>query len=258
MTLTNRKAYFGIHGWSGAGKTWLANTLPGPRLALEAEMGVFDTEAREDREVRIQVWDPKTDPVPTDLGPEDTVVVEMRGLALLRPIMQLLEAGNHPFESVILDSFSEMQDALKRELQSPGGVYDPNAIFDQQAWGRLKNHSGLLLRDLRELTWPSAKKPINIAVVFFSDNETVPATPLLEGGTRKQLPGWFDLLGFLYTGYDPDTEEEVRVLKIARDQSAEAKCRLHLVKKTYGKLIKNPDLTEILNTLNGGTHNEHQ
>lgn len=252
MELT-RKGYFGIHGWGGAGKTWLAHTLPGPRLAWETEMGALDTVDREDRDVRLIMWDPLTEPIPSDLDETCTVVVGIRDLTKIRPMMNMLESGNHPFESVILDSFSEMQAMLKTVVADPGSEYDPNAVFDHQAWGRLKNHGGILLRDLRDLTWPDAVKPINVAVVLFSDNESVPAVPLVEGGIRKAMPGWFDLFGYLFTTTHPDTKEDIRVLQIRRDATADAKCRMHLVKKTYGAYIEHPDLETILNTLNGGT-----
>lgn len=253
MEIEHRKAYFGIHGWGGAGKTWLAHTLPGPRLVLDTEMGAFDTEDREDREVRIRLWDPLKEPVPADLTPADTVVVGIRDLSKIQPIMRVLESGQHPFESLILDSFSEMQAMMKTLVANPGEQYDPNAVFDHQAWGRLKNHGGILLRDIRDLTWPDAVKPINAAVVLYSDDESIPAVPLVEGGIRKAMPGWFDLFGYLFTSIHPDTKDEIRVLQIRRDATAIAKCRLHLVKKTYGSYIEHPDLTEILNTLNGGT-----
>ncbi len=253
MTVTDRKAYFGLHGWGGAGKTWLAHTLPGPRLVLDTEGGSFDTQYREDREVRLSLWNPMTEPVPTNLGPTDTVIVGIEDLNMLRALMQLLKGGQHPFESIIVDSFSETQALIKTLVASPGNEYDPNAVFDHQAWGRLKNHGGILLRELRDLTKPQAAKPVNVAVVFYSDNETVPAVPLLEGGIRKQVVGWLDLLGYLFTVEHPDTKEEIRVLQIARSQVAEAKCRPHLVKVKYGTHIEHPDLEEILNTLNGGT-----
>ena len=246
----NRKMYVAIHGWGGAGKTWLAHTLPGPRLCLETEMGAFDTADRGDREVRITLWDPLTEPVPTGLTEADTVIVSIRDLTKVRAMISLLESGKHPFESVILDSFSEMQAMMKTMVASPGNEYDPNAVFDHQSWGRLKNHGGMLLRDLRDLTWPDAAKPVNVAVVMFSDEESIPAVPLLEGGIRKAMVGWFDIVGYLYTARLPDTKEEVRIWQIARDATASAKCRLHKVKLAYGTHIEYPDLTEILNVLN--------
>jgi hypothetical protein len=249
----NRKMYFAIHGWGGAGKTWLAHTLPGPRIVLDAEMGAFDTKDREDRVTNIILWDPLTEPIPEGLQPEDTVVVSIRkSLAKVRAVMTLLEDGNHPFESLIMDSFTEIQDLLKKVVASPGEAYDPNATFDQQAWGRLKNNGGLMLREIRDMTWPDHSKPINAAIVMYSDDEAVPARPLVEGGIRKAMGGWFDMIGYLFTAELPETQEEVRVLQISRNATAMAKCRLHKVKVAYGTHIENPDLAEILNTLNGG------
>ena len=254
MTVTDRKAYIGIHGWSGAGKSWLASSAPGPRLVLEAEMGVFDTVHHPDHTINIKLWNPLTEPVPEDLTPDDSVVVSIRDLSKIRPIMQLLESGNHQFETVIVDSFTEIQAMLKTIVASPGEEYDPNATFDMQAWGRLKNHGGILLRDLRDLTWPDAVKPINAVVVMFSDDETIPSVPLLEGGIRKAMFGWFDIVGYLFTAAIPDTLpiQKIRVMQIERDATAMAKCRPHLVKVKHGSHVESPDLTEIINTLNGG------
>lgn len=255
MTEPYRHAFFGIHGWWGAGKTWLAHTLPGPRLALDTEHGTIDIRDRTDRPVgRVISWDPLTAPVPTDLGPDDTCYVNIRNLAKLNAVLLLLESGNHPFNSAVLDSGTEMQAMVKTQVANPGKEYDPNAVFDQQAWGRLKNHGGLTFRRLRDLTVEGeTPKPISVAIVLGSDNEAIPAAPLLEGGLRKQVAGWFDLFGYLFTHTHPETKEELRVLQIVTTPTAVAKCRLHSVKVKYGPFIENPDLSEILNTLNGGT-----
>lgn len=252
MAMTDRKAFFGIHGWAGSGKSWLAQTIPGPRIVLDTEGGAMDSADRTDRVNRVQVWDPKNEALPTGLTDEDTVVVAIDNLDNVHVVMRLLETGNHPFESVILDSFSEMQAMLKTLVADPDGHYDPNVQFDYHAWGRLKNHGSFLMRQLRDLTRPSSPKPIFAVVVMYSDDESVPVVPLLEGGVRKALAGWFNLIGYLYTDYVPETKQEVRILQIARGANAIAKCNLHLVKVRYGTHIENPDLTEIANTLNGG------
>lgn len=251
MNINERAVYVAIHGWSGAGKTWLAHTAPGPRLVLDTENGSLDTVDLPGHKRVISHWDPTTEPAPTGLKPEDTLVVNIRDLRRLKAAMVILEAGKHEFESVILDSFTEMQAMMKTHVADPGKDYNPDAVFDQQAWGRLKNHGSLLLRDLRDLTWPDAQKRVNVVVVMGSDTEALPARPLLEGGVRKQLPYWFDLVGYLFTAIEPETKEEVRVLQIAKTPDAEAKCRLHSVKVAYGAFIERPDLTNILLTLNG-------
>lgn len=250
---SERAIYVALHGWSGAGKTWLAHTLPGPRLVLDAENGSWDVEAREDKDIEVLWWDPLTQPVPVDPGDDVSVVANIRDLNVLMVLMKLLRSGEHPFTSVILDSFTEMQAMLKTKVADPGKDYDPNAIFDQQAWGRLKNHGGLILRDLRDLTWPDSKKRVHVAVVMGSDTENLPARPLLEGGVRKNLHSWFDMVGYLFTSYNGEIGEELRVLQIAKTQDAEAKCRLHNVKKTYGVFIERPDLAEVVRIVNDPT-----
>lgn len=249
----DRKVMFGIHGWSGAGKTWLAATLPKPIMVLSTEGGWEDVQ--ED----ITHWDGKGKPPKADV-----VIVDVQTASDLDRLVAFLVRGDHPFESVAFDSLHEYQDQLKTsvlysskkvsEAKSRGEnlEYDPSEVFDQAAWGRLLNHGVEKMRALRDLTRPGAAKRINVCVVMGTDEEALPARPLLQGGLRKKLLYYFDVFGYL-TEKTSDSGP-VRILQIRQDEVAQAKCRLHLLKSSdrvqKDTYIVRPNLAEIVAIVN--------
>lgn len=229
------------HGWWGSGKSWFAATAPGPRLVLDTEGGFYDTPGTH------VVWNP-LDPLP-DVDKDTSVIVDVQDWGTVEMLRDVLRSGNHPFESVIIDSLHELQDQLKRAVAKPGETYNPNATFEMQAWGRLLNNMALFLRELRDLSRPSSARPVNIVLVAGTDDEKIPAKPLLEGGVRKLIAGWYDVVGYM-TEAKNQANEEVRVLQIAPGPTAVAKCRLHNLKERYGTEIVNPDFRKMLAVVN--------
>jgi AAA domain len=245
VTKNYRRISVFVHGWWGSGKSWLAASAPGPRLILDTEGGSFDTPGEH------VVWAPRT-PFPEGLTKDHSVVVDASSWEVVHHVMDILLEGNHPFESVIIDSLHELQEMVKQSVAVPGETYDPNAVFERQAWGRLKNNMGLLMRQLRDLTRTTARKRVNVVIVSGSDDEMIPAKPLLEGGARKIALGFFDVVGYLRTA-NSQSGDEVRVLQISPSPSAVAKCRLHNLKLKYGNEIVNPDIRKILAVVNATT-----
>ncbi len=230
-----------VHGWWGSGKSWFAATAPGPRLVLDTEGGFYDTPGTH------VVWDPTTPP--PEVEKDTSVIVDVQNWQTVEIIRDLLRSGSHPFESVVIDSLHELQDQLKRSVAKPGEAYNPNATFEMQAWGRLLNNMALFLRELRDLSRPSSPRPVNVVLVAGTDDEKVPAKPLLEGGVRKLVAGWFDVVGYMTEAKDQN-QNEVRVLQIAPGPMAVAKCRLHNLKVKYGTEIVNPDFRKMLAVVN--------
>jgi hypothetical protein len=256
MTDTNRRIMVAVHGWWGSGKTWFAHTAPGPRLVLDMEGGSEDVQTHQ------LFWDPLTNTLTTPSGSESgwaevtddtSVIVDIQKAATVQHVLTYLEEGDHPFNSVVFDSLTETQKQLKQAVASPDDEYDPNAVFDMQAWGRLLNHGELVVRRLRDLTRKHAARRVNVVVVMGSDTEAIPVRPLLQGALRKSLAGFFDLEGYLYTAVNKETGEEARIMQISPSSEAEAKCRLHLLKVKHGTHIINPDMREMLAVVNGGS-----
>lgn len=230
-----------IHGWWGAGKSWLAATAPGPRLVLDTEGGFYDTPGDH------IVWDP-TKPIP-EVTKDSTVIVDTKDWHTVEDVRAVLRSGDHPFESVILDSLHELQTLLKRAVATPGQQYNPNATFEMQAWGRMLNNMGEFLRELRDLTRPSSPRKVNVVLVSGTNDEMIPAKPLLEGGIRKVITGFYDVVGYLTEAKDQN-QNQVRILQISPDSAAVAKCRLHNLKVKYGDIIPNPDIKKMIQVVN--------
>lgn len=253
---SGRRIIVAVHGWWGSGKTWFAHTAPGPRLVFDMEGG------SEDVQVHRLYWLPKTNTLVdenddlaewSDVTEDTSVIVHIEDFGLVTWLLNYLEAGNHPFNSVIFDSFTESQKQIKQKVAKPGDEYDPNAVFDMQAWGRLLNNGELVIRRLRDLTKRSANRRVNVIVVMGSDTESVPVRPLLQGALRKSLAGFFDLEGYLYTATNKETQEVARIMQTNPSAEAEAKCRLHRLNEAHGSHIINPDLREMLAVVNGGS-----
>lgn len=238
-----RKISLLVHGASGVGKTWFAHTTPGPRLILDAEGGSFDTLSP------TVSWDMLKDPVPTDLTEDTSVVVQVDSMDAMKAALMLLRGDSHPFQSVVIDSLTEIQKILKAQVQRPGEQFDPNGLFDQQAWGRLLNNMEMMVRSYRDLSLPRYPRPVNVCVVSGSDTESMPVRMLLQGSIRKGIAYYYDMVGYMFTAQDADNKE-IRVMQIADLKTADAKCRLHNVKLAHGTHIENPDFREILAVTN--------
>lgn len=230
-----------VHGWWGAGKSWFAASCPGPRLVLDTEGGFHDTPGDH------VLWSP-TDSLPTGLTKDSSVIVDVQNWGTLEDTRAVLRE-KHPFKSVIIDSLHELQDQLKREVAEPGEVYNPNATFQMQAWGRLLNNMGLFLRELRDFTRPGTLSPVNVVLVCGTDDEKVPAKPLLEGKARQIITGFYDVVGYLTEAKD-SKQNDIRVLSISPSPLHVAKCRLHNLKVKHGSEIINPDFRKMLAVVN--------
>jgi hypothetical protein len=250
-----RYIFVGIHGWSGAGKTWLIQSLPRPLAYLDFEHGGFDAVDRDDLPTNIVTWDPVNEPPPTGMDDTTVVVVNCTDPNRFDAVMTHLR-GVHAFKSASLDSYHALQERTKRRVANRRkdgsmGPYDPNSPFQQAAWGRLKNNGELLFDEMRDMASKDSVTPMNWGVVIGSDTEVIPAVPLVEGGLRRRIPYFFDVLGYLYTVANPeDPDEEVRVLQIAQDDIAVAKTRIHKIKLKHGRYIDNPNLSDLVTVMN--------
>ena len=95
-----------VHGESGVGKSWFADTAPAPRLILDVEGGVRFTPSKKVR------WDVRQEP-PSDA---ETVVVTVQKREVAGQAYQWLNSGQHPFRSVVIDSLTEFQKRIFDDL----------------------------------------------------------------------------------------------------------------------------------------------
>src|SRR5579863_1826677 len=134
-----------IHGEAGVGKTTLAMTSPAPRLLVDCEGG-----SRFVRQKKVQ-WDPMTGaPPPTPDGTWETCVVIVRDYRVVDQVYGWLNSGQHPFNSIVVDSLTEIQ---KRCLDNIAGTDQPQT----QHWGALLRQIEGFVRDLRDLAFHPIK-----------------------------------------------------------------------------------------------------
>ncbi len=91
-----------VHGDSGVGKTRLSWTAPTPALLLDAEGG-YEWMPKPPR-----MWNP-AGPLPENIQPDEIIAVWAQDFNDLTLAYQWLQSGQHPFNSVIIDSITEVQ-----------------------------------------------------------------------------------------------------------------------------------------------------
>lgn len=219
-----------VHGESGAGKSWLGDTAPAPRLILDAEGGTKWTPSKK------SVWVPsKGEKPPTD--PEETTVVPVKDFQTLGNVYQWLQSGQHQFRSVVMDSLTEIQ---KRCLDNIVGT---NAA-DQRAWGELLRKMEGLVRAYRDLTMNNGKSLANVTFLCGTQMKDGTLRPHLQGQLGLTLPYYVDVLGYLGLARNEDGDI-VRKLLVAPLPGFAAKDRTGRL----GHELTNPTITDMISAV---------
>lgn len=233
-----------VHGESGAGKSWLADTAPGPRLILDAEGGSKYTPSQP----KI-VWDPSREepPVPGRgrMITEDGITAEpvacnwqscitiIRDFSTMSKVYQWLNSGQHHFKSVVMDSLTEIQ---KRCLDAVSGTSSPT----QQDWGTLLRNMEALVRDFRDLTFHPTN-PVQCVVFICISSERGKQGKVsahLQGQLGTTLPYFVDLVGYLYVEADREVPGLLhRKLLVQPFDGYQAKDRTDIITQTFGAVI---------------------
>src|SRR5688572_22512387 len=98
-----------IHAAAKVGKSTLSSTAPKPICVLDAE-GSWKF-----IKVRKVYWDPK-DPPPEYDGKWDACIVTVTQWQQVQQVYQWLTQRPHSFETVVIDSITEIQRRLKANL----------------------------------------------------------------------------------------------------------------------------------------------
>lgn len=226
-----------VHGPAKSGKSFLADTMPGPRLVLDAEMGSRFTPSRK------RVWEPTKEAPPEPDGTWDTAIVYVRDYRSVLKAYEWLDSGKHHFRSVAIDSISEVQ---QRAVDALVGIQQPN----QQDWGTLLRQVSDLVRRFRDLT-TNKVRPLD-AVVFIAmtrQGREGDATwrPHVQGSLATTLPYYTDVVGYLCVAPQPDGTS-VRRLFTGPVPGFETGER---VGGRLGDFTDNPNITEMLARVRG-------
>jgi hypothetical protein len=193
-----------MHSYSKIGKTTLAATAPAPILALDAEGGWKFLP------LRMIAWDPITGPPPLYDGTWDVCHVMVRSWDTMGYAYQWLAMGQHNFQSIVVDSITEIQRRLKENLVG-------TEAMKMQDWGVLLAKMDGLIRSFRDLTL----HPINpVRVVVFvaetRDDGKGKMVPKMEGQISTSLPYWMDIVGWLYVQDVPNADGQYTGVQVRR------------------------------------------
>jgi len=167
-----------VYGEPGVGKTVFASTAPKPILWLESEGGTLS------------------------IGDKSGIdIARVAGLATYREALIFLEANPGKYASVVIDSFSETQAAVLKDIMNNVRRDDPSRDeFMPQfgEWGRLTGIMREIARAYRDL-------PANVVITALQredkDDMTgkVKIRPRLSPTLADELPAFMDAVGYLYT-----------------------------------------------------------
>lgn len=223
-----------VHGESGSGKSWFGDTAPGPRLILDAEGGSRFTPSQPK-----SYWDPTTGPPPKGAG---TTIVMVRDFSTMSLVFDWLHAGDHDFQSVILDSVTELQ---KRCIDSMVG----SSQMRIQDFGQLLREMELLVRKFRDLHMHPTN-PIPVVVLITTtklDNEGT-YRPHVQGQLNLSLPYFVDVVGYLHNQPNAETAQMERKLLVTSIPGWIAKDRTDRL----GYEVIEPNISTMLTQIYGG------
>lgn len=225
-----------VYGRNKQGKTRFAATAPAPLLIDVNEKG-----SKSGR----------------DVGP-DAKVFPVAAWEDLTHVMWYLRKGNHEYESVIIDTITNMQHLCMRHVLGEAEDRDPNrppSMPDRRAWGQLSELMKPLIYDFRNL-------PMHVIFIAqernIDDEETgtTERVPDLSPGVRGVAMGAVDIIGRIY-------QKEVRTVdkkkkKTKSDWEARMLVGPHDEYGTggrtiaLGRIIRKPNIPDILEALDEG------
>ena len=241
-----------VHGDSGVGKSWLGASTPGPRLVLDAEGGSHFAKAKgpdgEFRRPTAHEWDPMLNPPPAGLDDDASVFVRVRTMADVTKALEWLQSGQHEFNSVVLDSLTDIQLTARYYIRD--GQKKEQDVTDMRSWGILLDTMIELCREFRNLTDHPTHPLWSVLVICGSEQVDGQWRPQVQGGLAKRLAGYFDVVGFLQNEHDYATNSRARRMHIVQTPQWKAKDRTDDLTTTYGEYIDNADIRELMTTIN--------
>ncbi len=228
-----------VHASAKQGKSRLSVTAPAPRVYCDVESAARFLEA--EGAIKAIKWDPFTDDVPVADGTWDTAVVATRDFNTVEKVYDILNSGKHPFNSLIIDSISELQ---FRYVDKQTGRTQPT----MQQWGGVYRDVGGFVRDIRDLTMHPTKPLEAVVVVAMTRLIDGKYVPWCQGQLQTVLPFLLDATTYLYVVNDQETGQPVRMLLTQPTDQFEAGNR---VGNKWDMAIPNPNISEMIDAVFG-------
>jgi len=174
-----------------------------------------------------------------------TCIVLARDFSLMSLAYDWLNSGQHPFRSVVVDSLTELQ---KRAIDQTSGIEQPN----QQDWGTVLRVMEDQVRKLRDLLYHPTRPLECVMLIALTHYRDGKFRPFVKGQLELTLPGFIDVVGYLYVQTDADGNL-ARQMLIAPLGDLDAKDRTNALTVHYGPTIQNPDLEQMLQVIDANT-----
>jgi len=222
-----------LHGNPGEGKSWAGATAPAPRLLLDAEGGSRFCK----RNHPMVTWDPLTGPPPEWDGVWQSCFVSVQDWLTFDAAHQWLASGKHPFKSVVIDSFTELQ---KRLVDAVSGINQPT----MQQWGEILRRMEDKARALRDLAVREDNSLEAVIAICLSHSKDDKIRPFVKGSLELSLPGFFDIVCFHYTTQDDATGTINYQGLITPLNGIVAKDRTNVLVSHYGPALPSVNISE--------------
>lgn len=217
-----------VYGPYGSGKTYLAAGLnddprTAPTLFLDFEGGLSSIAGRDIDVVQIRSWETYTE------------------------VFNVLQSGDHPYKSIVIDSISETHVfALFTILEQEGGKRRNPDLIEQGDYGTASVQLRRLVREFRDLD-------LHLLITALEREETdaregVVKKPALSGRLADEVPGLMDVVGYMGSGTEKDTGETVRVLILQNYPKIRSKVRVPDTIHAPNEIVS-PTITKVLDVL---------
>ena len=203
---------FFVHGMAKAGKSSLGDSGPQPRLIVDVEGTSVWTPSKKTYWNPLRESPPQIERVmtagygkPSFTPSWESCIALATDANTVFQTYQVLASGRHPFNSLSVDSVTEVQqrviDGLAKGFSKVG----------RDEWGELLRRVMKMARDYRDLI-NNPVKPL-WSVCFISGTHRNINTgrwePLLQGQIQDYFPYYVDVLGYL--GANPDGSRQLLV-----------------------------------------------
>lgn len=229
-----------IYGEPGAGKTFFCSTAQDsedtkPILFIDVEGGVLTLRKRPDIDVK-----------------------SVRSIKEVETIHNEVFRDPSYYRTVIIDSLSELQKLDMRTvmLEEKEKSQNPDRIDidvpTQKAWGKSGERVRRITRAFRDLPCNTIMTTL-LATEYEEDDKGKEDKqkirlfyPLLPGKLRGEIPGYFDIVGFLQADATKDGVI-TRTLQVAKTKRVVAKDRT----SSLGLIVKEPSIPMIWSMIHG-------